>query len=417
MASESAKGGLLHGTRVHPPWGAAAFVSLGDAAVGGAPLELASLCRWCALASFAVLVTIGLASAVVSGADAPEASGVPEASESPADMNTMADLRKAIEALPEDRREVDGAAILEEWLPRFSSDAVRQRVVLSLGDLARRRGRVDDAVAYWRRAEDLDADPLLTTRARESIAEAMSESGNLDDALRQLAHTPEPTREIADAANLPPGVTDGVYNTEVKRIELLTKHRRLEEAFERIVRLAELYPDHRDTPLVLAEGLTTVFFLTKDHESCVKWRRRIVDAIPYAADSETFLGNAIAEAMSAGTREEAASLMLDYVARFPNGHATPSWYFTLAGFERDKGDLPAAIASYRKAIATGGADSQVGRIAERNLAQLEGRTIGPQPMPAEATARWKPRTILLVINALLVAAIAAWWLARRRGRV
>jgi len=35
--------------------------------------------------------------------------------ESPTDKETMTELRKAIEAIPEGNREIDGAGVLEAW--------------------------------------------------------------------------------------------------------------------------------------------------------------------------------------------------------------------------------------------------------------------------------------------------------------
>lgn len=328
--------------------------------------------------------------------------------ESPADKETMTELRKAIEAIPEGSRESDGAGVLEAWLPRFTSDAVRQRVLVSLGGLAQRRGKSEDAINFWRRAADLNADPLLTTRARESIADSISESGDLEVALRELSGIPEPTQQLADAANLPAEVTDDIYNTEVKRIELLTRHLRLEDAFARIVRLANLYPNHRTSPLVLAEGLTAGFFLTKDHDACVRWRRRIVEAIPYAAESDMFLGNAIAEKMSVGEKEDAAAMMLDYIQRFPNHPSTASYYFTLAGYEQGNGNLDSARAYYRQAIASGSPGDQVTQIAEGILAELEGRPAPPTPITPAATG-WKPRFWVLMANIAAVAGLLTWY--------
>ncbi|MEI8342539.1 MAG: aminotransferase class I/II-fold pyridoxal phosphate-dependent enzyme, partial [Verrucomicrobiota bacterium] len=124
----------------------------------------------------------------------------------------MAELRKTIEAIPEDRREADGAAILEAWLPKFTSDRVRQRVLLSLGGFARMQGRTTASIAFWQRAADLNADPMVTIRAREYIADSISASGDLKAALNQLSRIPEPTQQLADAANLPAEVTDDIYN-------------------------------------------------------------------------------------------------------------------------------------------------------------------------------------------------------------
>ena len=334
--------------------------------------------------------------------------------ESPADKETMTELRKAIEAIPEGSRESDGAGVLEAWLPRFTSDAVRQRVLVSLGGLAQRRGRSEDAINFWRRAADLNADPLLTTRARESIADSISESGDLEVALRELSGIPEPTQQLADAANLPAEVTDDIYNTEVKRIELLTRHLRLEDAFTRIVRLANLYPNHRTSPLVLAEGLTAGFFLTKDHDACVRWRRRIVEAIPYAAESDMFLGNAIAEKMSVGEKEEAAAMMLDYIQRFPNHPSTASYYFTLASYEQENGNLDSARAYYRQAIASGSPGDQVTQIAEGILAELEGRPAPPTPITPAATG-WKLRFWVLMANIAAVVGLLTWYARCRRA--
>ena len=332
--------------------------------------------------------------------------------ESAADKASMAELRKVIEAIPDERRETDGASILEAWLPRFTSDVVRQRVLLSLGGLAQRQAHTENAIDFWRRAAVLEADPLLTARARELIADSISNSGDLDVALQELSRTPEPTRQLADAANLPAEVTDDIYNTEVKRIELLTRHLRFEDAFTRIVRLANLYPNHRTFPLVLAEGLTAGFFLTKDHESSVRWRRRIVEAIPYAAESDMFLGNAIAEKMSVGEKEEAATMMLDYIQRFPNKASTSSYSFTLAGYEQGKGNLDAARAFYRQAIASGKPDDQVTQIAEGILAELEGRPAPPTPIKPAATG-WKPRSWVLVANISAVVGLLTWYALRR----
>lgn len=334
--------------------------------------------------------------------------------ESPTDKETMAELRKAIEAIPEGSREIDGAGVLEAWLPKFTSDAVRQRVLVSLGGLAQRRGQSEDAMNFWRRAADVNADPLLTTRARESIADLMSESGDLEVALRELSVIPEPTQQLADAANLPAEVTDDIYNTEVKRIEILTRHLRLEDAFTRIVRLANLYPNHRVSPLVLAEGLTAGFFLTKDHDACVRWRRRIVEAIPYAVESDMFLGNAIAEKMSAGKKDEASALMLDFIQRFPNNPATASYYFTLAGYEQGKGNLDLARTYYRQAIACGKPADQVTQIAEGALAELEGRPAPPSPIEPAASG-WKPRFWVLMANTGAVVGLLTWYALRRRA--
>ena len=249
-------------------------------------------CRRWRAAGFAGLLGFSLCAAVplAVAVDGPPAATA--ADESPADKATMAELRKTIEAIPEDRREVDGAAILEAWLPKFTSDRVRQRVLLSLGGFAQMQGRTTASIAFWQRAADLNADPMVTIRAREYIADSISASGDLKAALNQLSRIPEPTQQLADAANLAPEVTDDIYNTEVKRIELLIDHGRREEAFPRIIRLAKLYPNHRISPLVLAEGLTAGFFLTKDHESCVRWRRRIAEAIPSAAETAASLPDA-----------------------------------------------------------------------------------------------------------------------------
>ena len=371
-------------------------------------------CRRWRAAVFAGLLGFSLCAAVplAVAVDGPPAATA--ADESPADKATMAELRKTIEAIPEDRREVDGAAILEAWLPKFNSDRVRQRVLLSLGGFAQMQGRTTASIAFWQRAADLNADPMVTIRAREYIADSISASGDLKAALNQLSRIPEPTQQLADAANLAPEVTDDIYNTEVKRIELLIDHGRREEAFPRIIRLAKLYPNHRISPLVLAEGLTAGFFLTKDHESCVRWRRRIAEAIPYAAESDMFLGNAIAEKISVGLKEEAAAMILDYNQRFPNDSSTASHYDFLAGYEQDKGNLDAACAYYRQAIATGKAMSESTEVFEINLAQLEGRPRPPSRTPIEkAPSDQDPRFWLLVANGTLVVVLLTWYVWRR----
>ena len=276
------------------------------------------------------------------------------------------------------------------------------------------QGRTTASIAFWQRAADLNADPMVTIRAREYIADSISASGDLKAALNQLSRIPEPTQQLADAANLAPEVTDDIYNTEVKRIELLIDHGRREEAFPRIIRLAKLYPNHRISPLVLAEGLTAGFFLTKDHESCVRWRRRIAEAIPYAAESDMFLGNAIAEKISVGLKEEAAAMILDYNQRFPNDSSTASHYDFLAGYEQDKGNLDAACAYYRQAIATGKAMSESTEVFEINLAQLEGRPRPPSRTPIEkAPSDQDPRFWLLVANGTLVVVLLTWYVWRR----
>ena len=129
---------------------------------------------------------------------------------------------------------------------------------------------------------------------------------------------------------------------------------------------------------------------------------------------DKFLGNAIAETISVGLKEEAAAMILDYNQRFPNDSSTASHYDFLAGYEQDKGNLDAACAYYRQAIATGKAMSESTEVFEINLAQLEGRPRPPSRTPIEkAPSDQDPRFWLLVANGTLVVVLLTWYVWRR----
>ena len=127
-----------------------------------------------------------------------------------------------------------------------------------------------------------------------------------------------------------------------------------------------------------------------------------------------FLGNAIAEKISVGLKEEAAAMILDYNQCFPHDSSTASHYDFLAGYEQDKGNLDAACAYYRQAIATGKAMSESTEVFEINLAQLEGRPRPPSRTPIEkAPSDQDPRFWLLVANGTLVVVLLTWYVWRR----
>ncbi|MFY7851775.1 MAG: tetratricopeptide repeat protein, partial [Brevundimonas sp.] len=154
----------------------------------------------------------------------------------------MDEVRREIEAIPEATRESEGIAILEEALPRFPSEATRQRVLVSIGELSAKLGRTNDAIDAFRRGLNLAADPVLSSACRTRLAELLSAQGRTEEAAAVLAVVPEPDADRLGVSDLPSDRTDDVFEAERKRIELLIDQGKDEEGFERLVRFSNVYP-------------------------------------------------------------------------------------------------------------------------------------------------------------------------------
>jgi len=234
-----------------------------------------------------------------------------------------------------------------------------------------------------------------------------------------LATVPEPDAEAASPSDLPPNQTDDVYEAERKRIELLLDQGKDEEGFARILRFAKAYPRHKETPLILFGHITGPLFISGNFAGAISWRRRFIEALPYAADDPNFLSNGIAVLESAGETDEAikaeaTAAMIAFVNRFPNHRATAYHYSALARYEREKGNLDAARAYFRQAIATGKAMSQSTKTAELSLSSLDGGLPPPtQTSIAKAPSNQNPRFWLLVANGTLVVVLLTWYVWRR----
>ena len=336
-----------------------------------------------------------------------------------ADQRVMGKIRTEIEAIPEAMREFEGIEILEKSLPGFALPATQQRVLLSIGELSAKLGGSDKSIDAFQRGLALAADPFLTMTCRNRLAEELSKAGRGNEAIAVLATVPEPDAEAASPSDLPPNQTDDVYEAERKRIELLIDQGKDEEGFARILRFAKAYPRHKETPLILFEHITGPMFVTGNFTDSIRWRRRFIAALPYAADDPNFLSNGIAELNCAGRTDEAmkaeaTAAMIAFVNRFPNDTGTATHYSTLAGYEHEKGNLDAARDYCRQAIATGKAMSQSTEVFEINLAQLEGRSLPPPQTPiAKAPSDQNPRFWLLVANGTAVVVLLTWYVWRR----
>ena len=336
-----------------------------------------------------------------------------------ADQRVMGEIRTEIEAIPAAMREFEGIEILEKSLPGFVIPATQQRVLLSIGELSAKLGGSDKAIDAFQRGLALAADPFLTMRCRTRLAEELSKAGRGNEAIAVLATVPEPDAEAASPSDLPPNQTDDVYEAERKRIELLLDQGKDEEGFARILRFAKAYPRHKETPLILFEHMTAPMFISDNVAGAISWRRRFIEALPYAADDPNFLSNGISELESAGETDEtmkaeATAAMIAFVNRFPNHRATAYHYSALARYEREKGNLDAARAYFRQAIATGKAMSQSTKTAELSLSSLDGGLPPPtQTSIAKAPSNQNPRFWLLVANGTLVVVLLTWYVWRR----
>ena len=336
-----------------------------------------------------------------------------------ADQRVMGKIRTEIEAIPEAMREFEGIEILEKSLPSFALPATQQRVLLSIGELSAKLGGTDKAIDAFQRGLALAADPFLTMTCRTRLAEELSKAGRGNEAIAVLATVPEPDAEAASPSDLPPNQTDDVYEAERKRIELLIDQGKDEEGFARILRFAKAYPRHKETPLILFGHITGPLFISGNFAGAISWRRRFIEALPYAADDPNFLSNGIAVLTSAGETDEAmkaeaTAAMIAFVNRFPNHNGTATCYSTLAGYEQEKGNLDAARDYCRQAIATEKAMSQSTEVSEIYLAQLEGRSLPPRQTPiAKAPSDQNPRFWLLVANGSAVVVLLTWYVLRR----
>lgn len=338
----------------------------------------------------------------------------------------MDEVRREIEAIPEATRESEGIAILEEALPRFPSEATRQRVLVSIGELSAKLGRTNDAIDAFRRGLNLAADPVLSSACRTRLAELLSAQGRTEEAAAVLAVVPEPDADRLGVSDLPSDRTDDVFEAERKRIELLIDQGKDEEGFERLVRFSNVYPRHVREPLVLFERITAPMYLAGDYANAICWRRRAAEAFPHAAADPMFMSNAVVELQGAAQldeamKEPATAAMLAFVERFPDHGSTASFLKALGISSEMSGDLEAAKGYYERILASNlPSDDPQRRSATLDLARVTGVPVSAAPIdapPSGPSAHPARRRWLILANALLVAAIAAWWLARRRGRV
>jgi tetratricopeptide (TPR) repeat protein len=193
----------------------------------------------------------------------------------------------------------------------------------NLGHLLHHAGRIEEAVACYRRA--LASHPVFAA-AHNNLANALKASGRVDEALVHYAEAVRADPRLAGALSN--------YGTTLRELK------RYQEAVPLLERAAQLQPGDA----AVLNNLGIAYHELKADDRAVACYRRALELDPGYYDALTNLGNAL---NALGEAEEAIAAFRSAIALAP---AQPNAHSNMGVVLQERGEAQAAMASYRRAL-------------------------------------------------------------------
>lgn len=332
------------------------------------------------------------------------AAGGSETDDATADAALMAHLRKQIEAFPPDEQEAKGLQVLLDSVSSFKTEASRQRVLLSIGDLYKRRGDAEKALEYHSQASGSEPDAGdVGGAARDRVLESLYDQGDFSALI---------TRALEFRSMQ--GLSDREYATLTHRAGngFLRLHRTA-EAVDLAIDSAKTRPSADIFHVVetLANGAAT----QNDKSSYSKGMRWLRRESGEFARTLRFLRNLGHAEEEAGDIGESLKVRKEIVHEYPNTVDAAQEIGNIVRLCMMRGDQQTAQ-TYSAVLQKGNYPEKYKSYAARVQGRLEGNIESPPISPTPAV-RKPGRGLILLLNALaIVGLLIAVWVRTRSKR-
>lgn len=306
------------------------------------------------------------------------------------------ELRKEIEAIPEDSRLQQGAQILEANVERFRTDDFRQRVKLSIGELNAKLGNLDEAKKSLGEAA-VGSNPFLREVSGERLVDQLAEEGRYDDAIEQALLLRQESSSEEAYASLTHRAAIAAINSGHSA-----------QAVDLVIELAERQKSENAYSI-----LRTVGSLSKskgDRESYERATNWLINHGGQLASNPDFLGSLAIDKQAQGDLEGSITIRKQLIQDFPNSRDVASHTLAIAQLNYSLGNKKEAK-EYFEQIINSDYSEEYKTLAKQSLDILEGRD--PSATDAPSTASGSFGLWIVVVNILLFLAIAAYFLWKR----
>jgi len=332
------------------------------------------------------------------------------------DMEVLESVRKQVEALPKDKQIVVGAELVRSALARMKTKPMRQRVMVSLGDLYAEQGVLDESVQFYTQAIEVAQSTELATYSRLRVASVLRRSGKNEEADRFVNELQAVRVQSRD------GKASLDENVVSVKVDAMISAAQFDEAVAYCRELSREFPASRNALLYYAERVPNA--LMKDHkqEEAIEFYSRIRKDFEGAKTNALFNRNYISAlrycdpACSESQLERLRIAIDEFGQSFPNDPNAALFFATYADSLHHQGRDEQAKQYYKKAIEHPKVPVEVKQAILRMLDTIETDELRRAGKTSVKPGLVGTRRLLLLVNGVVIVVFVAW-LAYRKRRV